>query len=54
MFKVLSRVARSQMSTSRNMATYETLKVLSPKEFVSHVELNRPDNYNAFNKQMWM
>lgn len=54
MFKVLSRVARNQFGASRNMSTYETLKVLTPKEFVVHVELNRPDKYNAFSKLMWM
>lgn len=54
MFKVISRVASSQLSASRNMGTYETLKVLTPKEFVVHVELYRPDKYNAFNKLMWM
>ncbi|CAO1422346.1 unnamed protein product [Diamesa tonsa] len=54
MFKVLSRVARSQFGAARNMSTYETLKVLTPKEFVVHVELNRPDKYNAFSKLMWI
>ncbi|XP_039270795.1 delta(3,5)-Delta(2,4)-dienoyl-CoA isomerase, mitochondrial-like isoform X2 [Styela clava] len=32
---------------------FETLAVTSPKDFVLHVELNRPDKLNAMNNQMW-
>ncbi|XP_063707041.1 delta(3,5)-Delta(2,4)-dienoyl-CoA isomerase, mitochondrial [Culicoides brevitarsis] len=32
---------------------FETLAVNFPKPFVAHVELNRPDRLNAFNKKMW-
>lgn len=41
----------------KNMSTsnyYETLSVKIPKEFVYHVELNRPDKLNAFSRTMWM
>lgn len=33
---------------------FDTLAVSYPKEFVAHVELNRPDRLNAFNKAMWL
>jgi len=32
---------------------FETLKVSSPKEFVYHVEINRPDKRNAMNIPFW-
>lgn len=32
---------------------FETLSVNWPLPFVAHVELNRPDRLNAFNKKMW-
>jgi len=32
---------------------YETLLVTSPKEFVYHVQLNRPKKYNAMNSEFW-
>lgn len=32
---------------------FETLAVNWPKPFVAHVELNRPNRLNAFNKKMW-
>lgn len=57
MFK-LARVVVKTSSNMRNqskmLSTFETLKVTSPKEFVFHVELNRPDRLNAFNKTMWV
>lgn len=34
--------------------TFKTVAVTNPKPFVFHVELNRPDRYNAINKQMWL
>ncbi|XP_058811832.1 delta(3,5)-Delta(2,4)-dienoyl-CoA isomerase, mitochondrial isoform X2 [Topomyia yanbarensis] len=33
---------------------FETLKLTTPQPFVVHVELNRPDRLNAFNKRMWI
>lgn len=33
---------------------YHTLSITTPKEFVYHVELNRPKKLNAFNKDMFM
>lgn len=33
---------------------FETMSVISPKPFVYHVELNRPDKLNAMNKPMWL
>ncbi|XP_064215003.1 delta(3,5)-Delta(2,4)-dienoyl-CoA isomerase, mitochondrial isoform X2 [Tribolium castaneum] len=37
-----------------HQASYETLSVTVPSEFVYHVELNRPDQLNAMNKTMWL
>jgi len=39
------------MAASHN---FKTLSVTSPKPFVFHVELNRPDKLNAMNYTMWM
>lgn len=33
---------------------YKTLAIDVPKPFVFHVELNRPQRYNAINKEMWL
>lgn len=48
--------ARYLCSASSNSPSYnfETLKLSTPAEFVVHVELNRPDRLNAFNKRMWI
>lgn len=42
------------MSSSSTNLNLKTLSVTSPKPFVFHVELNRPDKYNAFNNDMWL
>lgn len=46
----------SQILSENNTAIseYKTLAVTTPKPFVFHVELNRPQRYNAINKEMWM
>ncbi|KAI9590533.1 delta(3,5)-Delta(2,4)-dienoyl-CoA isomerase, mitochondrial [Glossina fuscipes] len=51
-----SRLMSSKMLIEHNdpCTNYETLAVSSPKPFVFQVELNRPQRYNAINKQMWM
>lgn len=33
--------------------TFETLAVSQPAPFVKHVQLNRPDKFNAFNTALW-
>jgi 1,4-dihydroxy-2-naphthoyl-CoA synthase len=33
---------------------YDTLSVTVPKQFVYHVELNRPEKLNAMNRTMWL
>ncbi|XP_026283845.1 delta(3,5)-Delta(2,4)-dienoyl-CoA isomerase, mitochondrial [Frankliniella occidentalis] len=45
----MSLLSRNCSSSSQ----YETLVVKSHSPFVYHVELNRPDRLNAFNKTMW-
>uniref|UniRef100_A0A182T404 Delta(3,5)-Delta(2,4)-dienoyl-CoA isomerase, mitochondrial n=1 Tax=Anopheles maculatus TaxID=74869 RepID=A0A182T404_9DIPT len=32
---------------------FKTLKLTTPSPFVTHVEFNRPDRMNAFNRQLW-
>ncbi|XP_070508436.1 delta(3,5)-Delta(2,4)-dienoyl-CoA isomerase, mitochondrial [Chironomus tepperi] len=48
----LTRTIISRQS-SRMLSTFETLKVTTPKAFVAHVELNRPDRLNALNYTLW-
>lgn len=38
---------------STTASNFETLKVTVPKEYVYHVELNRPDKLNAMNHTLW-
>ncbi|XP_053687403.1 delta(3,5)-Delta(2,4)-dienoyl-CoA isomerase, mitochondrial [Sabethes cyaneus] len=45
--------ARTLCSGPATSYNFETLKLTTPKPFVVHVELNRPDRLNAFNKRMW-
>ncbi|XP_055845505.1 delta(3,5)-Delta(2,4)-dienoyl-CoA isomerase, mitochondrial [Episyrphus balteatus] len=40
--------------TSSTENNFKCLSVAVPKPFVYHVQLNRPDKYNAINKQMWV
>ncbi|KAL5283709.1 ECH1.2 family protein [Megaselia abdita] len=39
---------------TEELKTLKTLSVSNPKPYVFHVQLNRPDKYNAFTKQMWL
>lgn len=52
MFK-LTKQLFSRQSVGRMFSTFETLKVTTPKPFVAHVELNRPDRMNALNFTLW-
>ncbi|XP_062533925.1 delta(3,5)-Delta(2,4)-dienoyl-CoA isomerase, mitochondrial [Armigeres subalbatus] len=45
--------ARSLCSAASKY-NFETLKLSTPQPFVVHVELNRPDRLNSFNKRMWI
>lgn len=47
-------LTRAMSSTSTSGNQFETLAVTNPKPFVFQVELNRPQNFNAINKTMWM
>lgn len=49
---MMSRKILTENSTGT--VEYKTLAVTVPKKFVFHVELNRPNRYNAINKEMWM
>ncbi|KAK2181803.1 hypothetical protein NP493_375g01048 [Ridgeia piscesae] len=40
-------------STDMENYTFETLKVTRPKDFVLHVELNRPEKRNSMNEAFW-
>lgn len=51
--KSFNTIVRNMSSSSTNL-NLKTLSVTSPKPFVFHVELNRPDKYNAFNNDMWL
>ncbi|XP_044752743.1 delta(3,5)-Delta(2,4)-dienoyl-CoA isomerase, mitochondrial [Coccinella septempunctata] len=42
----------AKMFASTN--SFETLNITVPKEFIYHVEINRPDNLNAMNNTLWM
>uniref|UniRef100_A0A0A9Y7G8 Delta(3,5)-Delta(2,4)-dienoyl-CoA isomerase, mitochondrial n=2 Tax=Lygus hesperus TaxID=30085 RepID=A0A0A9Y7G8_LYGHE len=44
-------IGKVAMSTASKQ--YKTLKLTVPKPFVYHVELNRPDKLNAFNRDLW-
>lgn len=44
----------SLKANSTSAGAFETLAVTVPKPFVYHVELNRPNRFNAFNKALWM
>ncbi|XP_030378755.1 delta(3,5)-Delta(2,4)-dienoyl-CoA isomerase, mitochondrial [Scaptodrosophila lebanonensis] len=39
---------------SDDVSHFKTLAVTTPKPFVFHVELHRPNKLNAINKQMWL
>jgi len=55
MIRNLAKIT-SQSPVVRNLSsavTFETLALSYPKPFVCHVELNRPDRYNAMNGTMW-
>ncbi|XP_055526459.1 delta(3,5)-Delta(2,4)-dienoyl-CoA isomerase, mitochondrial isoform X2 [Wyeomyia smithii] len=47
------RPFRTLCSVPAASYNFETLKLSTPKPYVVHVELNRPDRLNAFNKRMW-
>lgn len=44
---------RTMSSSPPDGYSYETLAVTVPRESVFHVEINRPDKYNAMNKAFW-
>lgn len=47
---ILSRL----YSSDTLVPQFETLAVSVPKKNVFHVEMNRPKQLNAFNKNMWL
>lgn len=47
------QVSARSCSSTTNGYNFETLKVQKPKEWVFHVEMNRPDKLNAMNEKLW-
>ncbi|XP_052868180.1 delta(3,5)-Delta(2,4)-dienoyl-CoA isomerase, mitochondrial [Anopheles cruzii] len=69
LFSSLKLLTRSRVPVARNMCavatdasaqgaekkySFKTLKLSTPSPFVVHVEFNRPDRMNAFNRQLWL
>uniref|UniRef100_A0A182VZY6 Delta(3,5)-Delta(2,4)-dienoyl-CoA isomerase, mitochondrial n=1 Tax=Anopheles minimus TaxID=112268 RepID=A0A182VZY6_9DIPT len=65
-FSTLKTMARPGVPIGRNLCAaaasssnasekynFKTLKLTTPTPFVVHVEFNRPDRMNAFNRQLW-
>lgn len=48
-----AQAAVRAMSSSGPTAPYTTLSVSQPAEFITHVELHRPDKRNAMNRAFW-
>lgn len=46
-------VSTEPMSASK-VGNFKAIAVTVPHPFVYHVELNRPDRYNALNNTMWL
>uniref|UniRef100_A0A2M4BUQ5 Delta(3,5)-Delta(2,4)-dienoyl-CoA isomerase, mitochondrial n=1 Tax=Anopheles marajoara TaxID=58244 RepID=A0A2M4BUQ5_9DIPT len=63
LFSSLKLMTQSKVQLTRNMCAsatagtdkyqFQTLKLSTPSPFVVHVEFNRPDRMNAFNRQLW-
>ncbi|XP_022187912.2 LOW QUALITY PROTEIN: delta(3,5)-Delta(2,4)-dienoyl-CoA isomerase, mitochondrial [Nilaparvata lugens] len=50
---MIKTICSSKMS-SEACSQYKTLKLTVEKPFVYHVQLQRPDKYNAMNQTMWI
>ncbi|XP_043282079.1 delta(3,5)-Delta(2,4)-dienoyl-CoA isomerase, mitochondrial [Venturia canescens] len=48
------KIDTAKYSTAMSATNYETLLITVPKEFVYHVELNRPAKLNALSTKMWL
>lgn len=44
---------RAMSSSGRPSSPYSTLAISQPAEFITHVELHRPEKLNAMNKAFW-
>ncbi|KAK9511010.1 hypothetical protein O3M35_005665 [Rhynocoris fuscipes] len=51
--RFLENIYKVKMQHMSSVASYKTLNVTVPKQFVYHVELNRPNKMNALNDDMW-
>ncbi|KAM8854075.1 delta(3,5)-Delta(2,4)-dienoyl-CoA isomerase, mitochondrial [Synchiropus picturatus] len=51
----VTRLAGAQLrrTMASSASTFSTLAVSHPAEFITHVELNRPDKLNAMNQAFW-
>ncbi|XP_053680721.1 delta(3,5)-Delta(2,4)-dienoyl-CoA isomerase, mitochondrial [Anopheles nili] len=50
----LCAMASNTPEASSGKYNFKTLKLSTPSPFVVHVEFNRPDRMNAFNRQLWI
>lgn len=46
-------VVRAMLSSGGPSSPYSTLAISQPAEFITHVELHRPEKLNAMNKAFW-
>ncbi|XP_004529483.1 delta(3,5)-Delta(2,4)-dienoyl-CoA isomerase, peroxisomal [Ceratitis capitata] len=54
---LITKVERNMSNNNLHQhegVSFHTLNVTTPKQFVYHVELNRPKKLNTFNKDMWI
>lgn len=50
----LGNILITTAKMSSRSGLFETLHVTTPKKYIYHVELNRPNNLNAMNNTLWM
>lgn len=51
---IIRAMSSKIIPSTKTENNFKTLSIAVPKPFVYHVKLNRPEKYNAINKQMWV